>query len=408
MNIFKAFMDKPKLPLGLNVLAVIVSLVVVAVVVLERLNSSYDVVPGDASATTAVVFTCVNASTLLLHLPAAAAPVRVSFTAALPSAAAAGAWASSSPAVPSVKELAAPLLATLTAGLAVLPLCALAALGIERLAARSVPPQADYSASSTSTDSSVSRSQRRRRGAIAVAADWAAILLHATNTSASLVVPHAAIALAASSPLKLPIGVALSMLSIIVWMKLVSYAHCNACLRAAARSGQRALTSSPSDAPLSRCCSSDTANSASNDSSSLEAGGLAYPRNLTLRDTAYYLAAPTLTYQPGFPLSPGRPRLMWLLRRAIELAATCAVIVYLSSAHVAPLVRRSASPLALLAQTHAGLQQSGFEALLDVAPQWCQLLATLLRLSMFTLTVWLCMFYALFHLWLNMLAEALR
>ena len=75
-------------------------------------------------------------------------------------------------------------------------------------------------------------------------------------------------------------GFLLTLCTLVVWMKLVSYAHCNADLRAARRlkqlrSGERGSMEAPSWAKLQ------------------------YPENLTVGNMLVFLAVPTLVYQVG-------------------------------------------------------------------------------------------------------------
>jgi diacylglycerol O-acyltransferase-1 len=77
-------------------------------------------------------------------------------------------------------------------------------------------------------------------------------------------------------------GFLLTLCTIVVWMKLVSYAHCNSDLRAARRlgqlrSGERGSPEAPSWALLQ------------------------YPENLTAGNMLFFLAVPTLVYQVGSP-----------------------------------------------------------------------------------------------------------
>ena len=46
-----------------------------------------------------------------------------------------------------------------------------------------------------------------------------------------------------------------------------------------------------------------------------EAGPLDYPENITVKNLAYFLVAPTLCYQPAYPRNT-RFRVKWLLRWA--------------------------------------------------------------------------------------------
>ena len=116
---------------------------------------------------------------------------------------------------------------------------------------------------------------------------------------------------------------------------------------------------------------------------------MAYPANLTLGNLAYFVAAPTLCYQPSYPRSElfrGR----WLLRRVFELLLVLGLLGLLIEQYMLPAV---AASVRVDPSTPAGLLSLG---------------EPLLRLSIWTLYVWLCIFYAFFHCWLNILGEVLR
>lgn len=74
-------------------------------------------------------------------------------------------------------------------------------------------------------------------------------------------------------------GFLLTLCTLVVWMKLVSYAHCHHDLRAAHRANL--LRPGERGAP----------------ESNPEWARLRYPENLTLTNMLHYLAVPTLTYQ---------------------------------------------------------------------------------------------------------------
>ena len=111
-----------------------------------------------------------------------------------------------------------------------------------------------------------------------------------------------------------------------------------------------------------------------------------YPASLPLRTFLYFLWAPTLCFQFEYPRSP-KVRLGWLLRRIGELAVSLSLMIVLIQQYVFPLVL---STLPLLANPETS---------------YWQLLERHLRIAIPSLYVWLLMFYALFHCWLNILAE---
>jgi hypothetical protein len=129
----------------------------------------------------------------------------------------------------------------------------------------------------------------------------------------------------------------LTMVSIVTCMKLCTYAHCNFELRAHAR--KRALAEATPDNAAAAAAAFADAPAASTDTpfasipapelvpsnpqpgsesgSGLASGFVAYPLNLKVADVAYYMLAPTLTYQLNFPRM--KRRRVRLLRRWVSL-----------------------------------------------------------------------------------------
>jgi hypothetical protein len=131
------------------------------------------------------------------------------------------------------------------------------------------------------------------------------------------------------------------MVSIVTCMKLCTYAHCNTTLRcqarnkaandaaAAAASDNPAVAAALADAPATTTDTPFASLSApglaaelqnpkgGSDSGLAAAGFITYPQNLNLADVAYYMLAPTLTYQLNFPRM--KRRRVRLLRRWVLL-----------------------------------------------------------------------------------------
>ncbi|KAF8065886.1 DGAT1C [Scenedesmus sp. PABB004] len=190
--------------------------------------------------------------------------------------------------------------------------------------------------------------------------------LNAANTTAALLLPCAVIhaTRADAAP-----GFVLTLCTLCVWMKLVSYAHCHHDLRVAHRAnllrpGERgAPESDPAWATLR------------------------FPENLTVPNMLYFLAVPTLVYQVNFPTTP-RIRKRWLLRRLVELACFCGLLLFMANQYLEPAVSNAMTPLS--------------------TSDWPRVAERVLKLALPNLYCWLCMFYCLFHLWLNILAELTR
>ena len=114
-----------------------------------------------------------------------------------------------------------------------------------------------------------------------------------------------------------------------------------------------------------------------------------YPKSLTLSRFYYFICAPTLCFQFEYPRTPAI-RLGWLCHRLVELLASLSLMVILVQQYIFPLVEGT---LPLLSEPN---------------PSFWALIERHLRLAIPSLYVWLLMFFALFHCWLNVLAEITR
>lgn len=156
-------------------------------------------------------------------------------------------------------------------------------------------------------------------------------------------------------------GVTLMAFASITWLKLVSYAHTNHDMRKISRSvNQGDVLPSSLDSNY-------------------------YPHNVSFKSLVYFMLAPTLCYQPSYPRTT-HIRKGWVVRQFIKLIIFTGVMGFIIEQYINPIVRNSQHPLKgnLLYATER-----------------------ILKLSVPNLYVWLCMFYCLFHLWLNILAELL-
>ncbi|XP_010313759.1 diacylglycerol O-acyltransferase 1 isoform X2 [Solanum lycopersicum] len=180
------------------------------------------------------------------------------------------------------------------------------------------------------------------------------VTLHIIITTASILYPVLVILRCDSAFLS---GVTLMMFACIVWMKLVSYAHTNYDMRQLAKSVNEGENSE-----------------------------INYSYNVSFESLAYFMVAPTLCYQLSYPRSASI-RKGWLARQLIKLVIFTGLMGFIIEQYINPIVRSSRHP---------------FEGNLLYA------IERVLKLSVPILYVWLCMFYSLFHLWLNILAEVLR
>jgi diacylglycerol O-acyltransferase-1 len=101
----------------------------------------------------------------------------------------------------------------------------------------------------------------------------------------------------------------------------------------------------------------------------------------------YFLSAPTLCFQLEYPRSPS-VRWRFVLRRLVELLFCLALMVFFSEQYIAPAVQNTLVYMDTMKFVH--------------------LFERVLKLAVPSLFVWLLMFYALFHAYLNLLAELLR
>nr|QID75817.1 diacylglycerol cyltransferase [Dunaliella salina] len=202
--------------------------------------------------------------------------------------------------------------------------------------------------------------------------EWVLFVANLVNTSAAVVVPWAVIHYTQAEPL--PGGVLIAV-SIVLWMKLVSYHHCCADLRAARRNGQVR--------PGEEGFSGDS--SLTNQKSSQRL--LRYPENVTVSNLIYFLALPTLCYQINYPRSP-TIRKRWLARRVAELVLMLTLLSLLLQQYMIPAISNSMSPMRTM--------------------DWPRLCERVLKLALPNIYCWLVSFYCLFHLWLNIVAEVLH
>jgi diacylglycerol O-acyltransferase-1 len=101
----------------------------------------------------------------------------------------------------------------------------------------------------------------------------------------------------------------------------------------------------------------------------------------------YFLAAPTLCYQPSYPRS-SCTRPLYVLKNLLRLLSCFAGMYVIAHQFIVPTLRNSVAPL----------EQRNIVRIAE----------RILKLSLSSLAEWLLGFYAIFHCWLNVVAEALR
>ncbi|KAF2086419.1 diacylglycerol O-acyltransferase 1 [Saccharata proteae CBS 121410] len=161
------------------------------------------------------------------------------------------------------------------------------------------------------------------------------------------------------------IGTLCEIHAVIVWLKTCSYAFTNRDLRHAMLDND-----SPSAAPLPEIYKS-----------------CPYPRNISIRNLTYFWWAPTLVYQPVYPRTASI-RWPFVFKRVGEVFGLSIVIWIASAQYAAPLLQNSLDKIATL----------------DLV----SIVERVLKLSTISLFCWLAGFVALFHSFLNALAEVLR
>jgi len=201
------------------------------------------------------------------------------------------------------------------------------------------------------------------KGHIAVPA---ASATHGFICTLCLAVPIAVIRQTKGSP---SVGALLIFSATILFLKLVSYAHVNTALRIRWRETESAEASEPNKDGI-------------DDSEGQEL--CKYPDNLTVRDLCRFIMFPTLVYQLNYPRTE-RVRKKWLAKRVLELVVCMSLMFIMTEQFVVPTLNNAVAPIREL--------------------HFMKLLERLLKLAVPNVYLWLCMFYALFHLWLNILAE---
>jgi diacylglycerol O-acyltransferase-1 len=197
--------------------------------------------------------------------------------------------------------------------------------------------------------------------------------------------------------------------SVVIWMKLVSYAHANKDLRVANRRAK--LLDKENSSRQASGYSSGEDNTDNNAKPPIytgtggERGGdtttlrsisevkdlqppfLLYPQNITVKNLLYFMVAPTLCYQLNYPRSPAIRwnKVLFLIARMIFVAI---VMLFSVEQYVQPTLETALEPMN--ARNALGV------------------LERLLKLSIPSTYVWLLGFYFYFHCWLNLLAEFTR
>jgi diacylglycerol O-acyltransferase-1 len=196
--------------------------------------------------------------------------------------------------------------------------------------------------------------------------------LHVLNIIACFVIPCMLVWYLEKSPI---IGACLLLTSMVLWMKLVSYAHANADYR---KNPER--TSNGAKAMIQDLDENSK--------------GVKYPENVTLSNIYYFWFAPTLTYQIAFPHLPRRRSLLRIVKLTLSLFVTGVVILFL----IAQVIRPSLTHM--MQELEEETDENRFS--IHIIAEY------LLKLAMASTYVWLLVFYGFFHVFLNLLAEIMK
>jgi diacylglycerol O-acyltransferase-1 len=192
---------------------------------------------------------------------------------------------------------------------------------------------------------------------------WTIIaLLHALNATVMLVYATHKVYNNIHNP---GLGTIAEMHSVIVWLKVCSYAFTNRDLRHAM------LFPDPSGTQLTPALYKSCP----------------YPRNINFGNLCYFWWAPTLVYQPVYPRSE-KIRWDFVFRRLCEFSLLCILIFVTSAQYAAPLLNNSLDDISQLRVLH--------------------IMERIMKLSTISLVCWLAGFFAIFQSLLNALAELMR
>jgi hypothetical protein len=192
--------------------------------------------------------------------------------------------------------------------------------------------------------------------------------------------------------------------SVVIWMKLISYAHVNRDLRVTnqlQRSAAKLHTASSTNSISTPVNLSRSNSKSSNDlqqkkstllnlfaeMEDLEAPFLVYPQNISIMNLLYFCLAPTLCYQLNYPRSKSI-KMKIILSILFRLGFCSSLILVVIEQYVRPILEN-----AVMDMKEANIMGIIFR---------------LLKLSIPSTYVWLLSFYIYFHLWLNLLAEITR
>ncbi|KAJ9608306.1 hypothetical protein H2200_007294 [Cladophialophora chaetospira] len=190
---------------------------------------------------------------------------------------------------------------------------------------------------------------------------WLIAIAHTLNATLALAISSWFVYFRMHNP---GLGAITELHAIVVWLKTCSYAFTNRDLRhAMLKPGgpESAVPDYYADCP--------------------------YPKNITLQNLCYFWWAPTLIYQPCYPRTD-RIRWTFVFKRLGEMVGLSVFIWLVCAQYAVPLLRNSLS----------GMAEVNVSSITE----------RVLKLSPIAMIVWLAGFFALFHSFLNALAEVTR
>ncbi len=180
--------------------------------------------------------------------------------------------------------------------------------------------------------------------------------------------------------------------SVIMWMKLISYAHANKDLRG---NHKKTLQRKNSSENLLAGTGTNSGSGYDDNKKPLSSSQftevkdikppyLKYPQNLTLGNLIHFICVPSLTYQLNYPESP-RTRWKHVFTIVFRMIIVSGLMLFGIEQYMKPAIME-----AVIAVDNMDLTN---------------ILTTILKISVPNTYVWLLMFYFYFHLWLNLCAE---
>lgn len=178
--------------------------------------------------------------------------------------------------------------------------------------------------------------------------------------------------------------------AVIIWMKLISYAHANRDLRRLRVEKMKENVDTPDDGSSNLYYDSNgkpLAAAILAECRDLEPPYLSYPMNITFTNLLYFCVVPTLCYQLNYPRSHSI-RWKYVGTILLRMLAVTGLILFTVEQDIKPTLELSLQAMSTL--------------------NVIEILERLVKLSIPNTYVWLLGFYFYFHLWLNLIAELTR